>query len=110
MVLLPGVSVSPSARGGVPAPVVVRARLVLLPAVLVVVLGEAPDLLRPAQRDGSQSRLWTVTDGVMFSKVSKAIVGCVKRRKSVAKLKNPAVALENMILNKVGVLHFCLHS
>ena len=46
VVLLPGVSVASSARGGVPAPVVVRARLVLLPAVLVVVLGEAPDLLR----------------------------------------------------------------
>ena len=44
VVLLPGVSVA-SARGGMPGPVVLRARLVLFPAVLVVVLGKAPDLL-----------------------------------------------------------------
>ena len=47
VVLLPGISMA-SARRGVAPPVVVRARLVLLPAVLVVVLGEAPDLLRSA--------------------------------------------------------------
>ena len=53
VVLLPRVAVAAvaAAGSGVPGAVVVRARLVLLPPVLVVVLGEAPDLLRPAQRD-----------------------------------------------------------